>query len=54
MLYWSLVLLVVAIVAGVMGFGGVSSSGALLARAVAVIALLVAAASLVAGAGWAR
>lgn len=53
MLYWSLVFLVAALVAALLGFAGAASRQAGIARAAALLFLVVAACSLLAGAGWA-
>lgn len=49
MLYWTLVFLVVALVAGLFGFGGVASESAGLAQIVFYIFLILLAVSLVSG-----
>ena len=49
MLYWSLVFLVVALVAGVLGFGALSTTAAGIAKALFVVFLVLFLISLVAG-----
>ncbi|WP_207537399.1 DUF1328 domain-containing protein [Sabulicella rubraurantiaca] len=53
MLYWSLVFLVVAIVAGVLGFGGISSTAGGIARVLFFVFLVLFAVSLLTGRGFA-
>lgn len=49
MLYWALVFLVVALVAGALGFGGVASASAGIAQVLFFIFLVLFAASLIMG-----
>lgn len=51
MLYWSLVFLVIALVAGVLGFGGVSASAGGIARVLFFVFLVLFAVSLITGRG---
>jgi uncharacterized membrane protein YtjA (UPF0391 family) len=49
MLYWALMFLVVALLAGIFGFGGIASTAAGMAQILFVIALVLFVASLLAG-----
>jgi uncharacterized membrane protein YtjA (UPF0391 family) len=49
MLYWALVFLVVALVAGALGFGGIASASSGLAQILFFLFLVLFAASLIAG-----
>jgi uncharacterized membrane protein YtjA (UPF0391 family) len=51
MLYWTLIFLAVAIVAGVLGFGGIASTAAAFARVLFFIFLVLFAVSLISGRG---
>ena len=53
MLYWTLFFLVVAIVAGVLGFGGIASMASGVAKTFFVIFLVLFLASLIVGSGFA-
>ena len=53
MLYWTLIFLVVALVAGILGFGGIASTAGGIAKVLFVIFLVLFIVSLVLGRGWA-
>jgi uncharacterized membrane protein YtjA (UPF0391 family) len=54
MLYWSLAFLVIALIAGVLGFGGISVAAAGIARVLFFVFLVVFVLSLIAGSGVIR
>ncbi|WP_431283650.1 DUF1328 domain-containing protein [Humitalea sp. 24SJ18S-53] len=51
MLYWTLIFLVVALISGVLGFGGVASASAGIARVLFFLFLVLFAVSLLTGRG---
>ena len=51
MLYWALVFLVIALIAGALGFGGIAGASAGIAKILFFVALALAAASFVANLG---
>jgi len=54
MLYWSLLFFVVALIAGVLGFTGISEASAGIARVLFFVFLVIFAVSLIAGSGLLR